>query len=139
MILVRKPPVFFKGQMLLKYNGKNQEFFQKSSLLPIKIFDNDYSISEELVVTNTMYDGTEIKFSMLSSNLFVKKEGEYQLMEGQNFCSFELFKSNDIIVFDGFISYENFFSENFNFKEDFSATIITQPIKSLIDIWEKDK
>ncbi|ESU19168.1 hypothetical protein FCR2A7T_25910 [Flavobacterium cauense R2A-7] len=74
---------------------------------------------------------------MISANLYIKKNGNYSLMEDQSFCDFEMHISDKMLVFDGQISYENTFSEIFNYKEDFTATIITKAENNLIEIWKK--
>ncbi|KGO82205.1 hypothetical protein IP98_00149 [Flavobacterium cauense R2A-7] len=137
MVKILKPPIIFKGQVILRYLGRNQIFIQKRTLIPISIFDYDHAIGEELVISMSMYDGTEIKISMISANLYIKKNGNYSLMEDQSFCDFEMHISDKMLVFDGQISYENTFSEIFNYKEDFTATIITKAENNLIEIWKK--
>jgi hypothetical protein len=42
-----------------------------------------------------------------------------------------------MLVFEGQISYENTFAENFNYREDYTATLITKKVKSLIELWKK--
>jgi len=140
---VNKPPVVFLGYLHLKYRGKNHNFFQKRSLSKIQIIEIDYKLKEELVVSLTTFDGTEIKFSMISSNLYVKTNNEYKLQEvneeqeQQSFCSFELLFTDNLMLFDGFLSYNKNFEGLFSFKEDFEATITVNENHLLLQTWIK--
>lgn len=141
MIKIKKTPRIFEAQMLLKYLGRNSIYNQKRTLTSIKIKEFDTDLGEELVVQHTMFDGTEVLFSIISGNLFLKKEDKIQLTlqeeEIQNFCCFELFNNGNLLVFDGFMSYENTINENFNFKEDFIAIIIMKKSNEVLEIWNK--
>lgn len=140
---VNKPPITFFGHLYLEYNGRNHSFFQEKSFSKINILEIDYKLKEELLVSLTMFDGTEIKFSMISANLYIKTDGEYKLQEvdkeneHQSFCDFELLQSDELMLFDGTISYHKNFEAPFSFIENFNATIIVQSNPLLLKIWKK--
>ena len=140
---VNKPPIPFAGHLYLKYNGSNHNFYQKRSFSKIYILEIDYNLKEELVVALTMFDGTEIKFCMISSNLYIKTDGKYMLqqtddeLEQQSFCCFDLCLTDEFMLFDGTISYHNNFESGFSFREDFNAIITVRNNPKLLEIWEK--
>jgi hypothetical protein len=137
MIKVRKPSSAFNGKVMLRYKGKNQTYFQERRFEKIVIKEIDYALNEELLVEHTMFDQTQIKFSMISANLYIKENEEIILKEDQNFCDFELDYDEKFMVFEGSISYEKHHSENFVYKEDYHTTIILPFSKKLFDIWVK--
>ena len=132
---VNKPPMIYFGHLHIKYQGKNQIFFQEQKLFKIEIIEIDYNLDEELVVSLTTFDGTEVKFSMISSNLYIKENGKYVLQEEQSFCRFDLLLKDKIMLFDGFLSYHKKFEELFSFKEDFEATIVLNENILLLQTW----
>ncbi|MGG7036300.1 MAG: hypothetical protein ACI7YS_14045 [Flavobacterium sp.] len=140
---VNKPPQVFSGHLHLKYRGSNHEFFQRRNFTKTHIIEIDYNLKEELIVGLTMFDGTEIKFSMISSNLYIKTDGKYKLQEmdeeteRQSFCNFELFSTDELMLFDGTISYHKNFEHPFSFVESFQASIILRNNPQLLEIWQK--
>jgi len=88
-----------------------------------------------------MLDMTEVTFSMISNELYIRKNGEYEFFdeeaEIQNFCSFDLYLRDDMMYFVGRIYYENIPPVNYRYKEDFIAIIITKRNEYLLDIWKK--
>lgn len=140
---INKPPFTFFGHLHLEYRGNNYSFCQKSSFTKIKILEIDYNLKEELLVSLTMFDGTEIKFSMISANLYIKTDGEYKLQEvdeenkHKSFCDFELLQSDELMLFDGTISYHKNFEAPFSFIENFNARIIIKNSPKLLEIWKK--
>ena len=132
---INKPPMIYFVHLHLKYRGKNHAFFQERRLFNIEIIEIDYSLNEELVVSLTTFDGTKVKFSMISSNLYIKENGKYTLQQEQSFCRFELFLNDKIMFFDGFLSYHKKFEELFSFKEDFEATIVVNENALLLETW----
>ncbi len=134
---VNRPPDRYCGNLHLKYKGRNNNFFQARKLSQAVIIEIDYNLKEELVVSLTTFDGTEIKFSMISSNLYIKVNGKYELQETQNFCSFQLLLTDKLMLFEGFISYHKNFEGPFSFIEDFEATITVNENPSLLQTWIK--
>ncbi len=134
---VNKPPIVYSGHLHLKYRGINQTFFQQRSLTKVIIIEKEFNSKEELVVFLTTFDGTEIMFSMISSNLYIKENGKYELKDGQNHCHFELLLSDKIMLFNGHIAYDKKFDEQFTYKEDFEATIILYENALLLQTWIK--
>lgn len=132
---VNKPPMIYFGHLHLKYRGINQTFSQQRSLTKVKIIEIDYNLEEELVVSLTTFDGTEVKFSMVSSNLYIKENGKYVLQEEQSFCHFELLITDKIMLFDGFMSYRKIFGELYSFKEDFEVRITINENPLLLQTW----
>ncbi|WP_396177594.1 hypothetical protein [Flavobacterium sp.] len=137
MIKINKPSTLFTAKAILRYKGTNMRHVQEKRFESIKIWEIDYNLREELLVTQTMFDGTEIMFSMISGNLFFKENGYFELKEDQFFCDFCLFYDTDFMVFEGCISYLNALNLNFEYKEDFDTTIILPYNKRLFDIWVK--
>lgn len=137
MIKINIPTRSFKSQALIRYKGTNQIFFQNKSFEKMNIIEIDYNLHESLLIKNTMYDGTELMFSMISSNLFIKENDYYELKDGQNFCDFELFTDKSTMIFEGYISYENQIALGFIYKEFFELTIILPHNDYLYDIWVK--
>ena len=135
MIKINKPSSFFKAKAIYRYRGTNMKHFQEKKFVSIRIKEIDYNLREELLVTQTMCDGTEIMFSMISSNLFVKENGYFEQKEGQYFCDFSLFFDEDFMIFEGSISYINVFNLSFEYKECFDTTIILPFNKKLLDMW----
>ena len=134
---VNKPPIPYFGHLYLRYKGRNYTFFQARSLSKIQILEIDYNLKEELVVSLKMFDGTEIKFSMISSNLYIKVKDKYELQEEQSFCSFQLLLTDKLMLFEGSISYNKNFEGPFSFKEDFEATITVNEDPVLLQTWIK--
>ena len=117
---------------------KNNIFFQERSWSKIEIIGVDHNLKEELVVSLTTFDGTEIKFSMFSSNIYIKVNGKYELQEEeQSFCDFQLLMTDELMLFNGYISYHKNFEGPFSFKEDFAATITVNENPSLLQTWIK--
>lgn len=137
MIKINKIPSFFSAKAIYRYRGTNTRHLQEKRFETIRIKEIDYNLREELLVTQTMCDGTEIMFSMISSNLFIKENGYYELKEEQYFCDFSLFFDEDFMLFEGYVSYINIFNLNFEYKEDFDVTFILPFNKKLLDIWVK--
>lgn len=146
---VNKPPMVFFGHLHLQYKGSNYLFEGKRSFYKINIIDIDYDLKEELVVSLKMYDGTEIKFSMISTHLYMKINGEYELQKGieeqeeqeeeQNFGHFELLFTDEFMLFDGGISYHKKFENTFSFREYFNTTITIRNNPRLLEIWKKQE
>jgi len=134
---VNKPPMLYFGHLHLKYRGRNNNFEQDRSLTKVMVIEKEFNSKEELVVFLTTYDGTEIMFSMISSNLYIKENGKYQLKEDRNYCCFELLLSDKMMLFNGNIAYEKKFGDQFSFKEDFEATIILNENEMLLRTWIK--
>lgn len=105
------------------------------------IIEKDFNSKEELVVFLKTFDGTDIMFSMVSSNLYIKKNGKYKLQdmneeqEQQSFCHFELLLTDKIMLFDGFMSYRKNFGELYSFKEDFEVRITIDQNPRLLQTW----
>lgn len=134
---VNRPPDRYCGHLHLRYKGRNYNFFQERRLSKTVIIEIDYNLKEDLVVSLTTFDGTEIKFSMISSNLYMKVNGKYELQEEQSFCSFQLLLTDKLMLFEGCISYHKNFEGPFSFKEDFEATITVNENPSLLQTWIK--
>ena len=132
---VNKPPMIYFGHLHLKYRGKNHTFFQERSLTKVKIIEIDHNLEEELVVSLTTFDGTEVKFSMASSNLYIKENGKYVLQEEQSFCSLELLLTDKIMLFDGFMSYHKNFEGSFSYTEDYEVRITIDENPLLLQTW----
>jgi len=138
---VNKPPMIYFGHLHLKYRGINQTFSQQRSLTKVMIIEKDFNSKEELVVFLKTFDGTEIMFSMVSSNLYIKENGKYKLQdvneeqETQSFCSFDLLLTDKIMLFDGFMSYRKIFGELYSFKEDFEVRITINENPLLLQTW----
>lgn len=132
---VNKPPMIYFGHLHLKYRGKNHTFFQERRLLKIEIIEIDYNLEEELVVSLTTFDGTEVKFSMASSNLYIKENGKYVLQEEQSYCSLELLLTDKIMLFDGFMSYRKNFEGSFSYTEDYEVRITIDENPLLLQTW----
>ena len=135
MIKTNKPSNIFQAKALFRYKGTNNIHFQEKRFENIRIKEIDYNLTEELLVKKTMFDGTEVMFSMISGNLFIKENGNYELKGGQNFCDFELYNDENLMVFDGSISYLNYVTLNFEYKEYFETIIILPFNKYLMEIW----
>lgn len=135
MVKINKPPRIYGAQMLLKYEGRNKAHEQKKSYTAIKIKEFDENTGEQLVVQHIMFDGTELLFCMISANLYLKKDGTFQLLEGQNYCDFELFINDNLLVFSGEIGSETIFNEDYNFRERFDVTIIMENNEQILDTW----
>ena len=140
---VNKPPMAFRAHLHLEYKGSNNLFFQEMPLHKIMIIDVDYNLKEELIVPLTMYDGTEIKICMISSNLYIKTDGKYKLQqmdeeqEQQSFCHFKLLSTDELMLFDGTISYHKNFEPSFSIIENYKATIFIKSNPTLLEIWKK--
>jgi len=139
MVKIAKPTSTFKAHLHLKYRGMNIPFLHQTSFVKVVILDIDYSIKEELVVAVTLLDGTEVKFSMASNNLYMKVEGKYLLFEGQFYCNFDLKQTDEMFFFDGYLSYENNLNPSFVFKEDYIASIVLNRNERLLAIWNKHR
>ena len=134
---IDKLPSFFSAKAMYRYIGSNMKHCQEKRFQNIRIKDVDYKLKEELLVKQIMFDGTEIMYSMISSNLFFKKNENFEFREENCFCDFCLFYDEDYMVFEGSISYLNAFKPNFEYKEYFNTTIILPFNQKLLDIWVK--
>lgn len=134
---VNKPPMVFFGHLYLKYKGRNSSFFFENRFFKIKIIEIDYDLKEELLVSLTMFDETEIKFSMISANLYIKVNGKYELQETQGFCDFNLLLTDELMLFEGFIFYLKKVIPSLSIREDFDATITLENHPKLLEIWKK--
>ncbi|TBX66145.1 hypothetical protein EZL74_11195 [Flavobacterium silvisoli] len=138
MIKINKPSMVFTTKALLRYTGTNYNYLQEKRFEKMVIIEREYNLREDLIVQHTMFDGTQIMFSMISGKLYIKENGYYELKEGQNFCDFILFWDEKFMVFEGNISYMNNVNDNFKYKEDFKATMILPYDKHLLKIWEEN-
>ena len=130
----------FTTKALLRYTGTNYNYLQEKRFEKMVIIEKEYNLREDLIVQHNMFDGTQIMFSMISGNLYIKENGYYELKDGQNFCNFFLFWDEQVMVFEGNISYMTNVNDNFIYKEDFKTTMILPFNKSLYKIWvENDK
>lgn len=128
----------FTTKALLRYTGTNYNYLQEKRFEKMVIIEREYNLREDLIVQHTMFDGTQIMFSMISGKLYIKENGYYELKEGQNFCDFILFWDEKFMVFEGNISYMNNVNDNFKYKEDFKTTMILPFNKHLLKIWEEN-
>lgn len=138
MIKINKPSMVFTTKALLRYTGTNYNYLQEKRFEKMVIIEKEYNLREDLIVQHTMFDGTQIMFSMISGKLYIKENGYYELKEGQNFCDFILFWDEKFMVFEGNISYMNNVNDNFKYKEDFKTTMILPFNKHLLKIWEEN-
>lgn len=137
MVKINKPSIAFNAKALFRYRGNNYKHLQEKRFENITIKEIDYNLKEELLITKTMFDGTQVMFSMISSNMYLKENGNYKLKEEQNFCDFELYFDENYMVFEGNISYMNYINLDFEYRESFETTIILAFNKKLFDIWVK--
>lgn len=128
----------FTTKALLGYTGTNYNYLQEKRFEKMVIIEKEYNLREDLIVQHTMFDGTQIMFSMISGKLYINENGYYELKEGQNFCDFILFWDEKLMVFEGNISYMNNVNDNFKYKEDFKTTMILPFNKHLLKIWEEN-
>lgn len=140
MIKINKPSIVFITKALLRYTGSNFRHFQENRFEKMDIIEKEYNFREDLIVQHTMFDGTQLMFSMISAKLYIKENGHYELKEGQNFCDFVLYWDEKLMVFEGSVSYINSANDDFEYKEDFKITMILPYNKTLYKIWlENDK
>lgn len=137
MIKINKPSKVFKAKALYRYRGTNTRHFQERRFQDISIIEIDHNLREELLIKQTMFDGTKVMFSMISANIYIEEDGVYRLKEDDNFCDFELHYDENYMIFEGGISYLNSVNLNLDYKEYFDTTLIAAFNKSILDIWVK--
>ena len=137
MTPVKPPTKLFSAHLYLDYKSHNYSFLFDQKLCKITIIDIDDELNEKLVVPVTMFDGTEIKFSMISANLYMKINEKYELQEQHAFCDFVLYTIDEQLFFDGQICYLKNFDAPFSFIERFDAKIILSKNLELLDMWKK--
>lgn len=143
MIKINKPSALFKADLILRYQGSNQQFLFHRNVLPVRIQEIDYGLNEKLVVSCTMPEGKQVKFSMISSEMYFEDKpdmnDEDNQREFQNHCYFDLFLRDNMMYFIGSISYENYFPPAYRYRESYIATIVTAKNERLLKIWEDYK
>lgn len=137
MIKINKPSRVFKAKALFRYKGTNAKYFLEKRFEKIIIFEIDYNLHEELIVKQTMLDGTQIMFSMISNNMYFKENSYYEKKGEDNYCDFQLYYDDNIMVFEGSVSYLNYVNENYEYREYFETNIILPFNKYLFDVWVK--
>lgn len=136
-ISMPKPPeTGFDAYMSLWYLGENHCHVFGKTFPKIHIEEINSDLNEELLIQLRMYDGTEIMISMISANLYIKVNEKYELQE-KDFCDFELFMTDELMVFHGKISYRKNFETEYSFREHYRTSIIIDRNERLLDIWKK--
>lgn len=134
------------GKMIIRYNGKN-ELLKRHPEEMKWIYMHRYKevqpdIDENLVIETTLFDGSNVCFSLSSAilyqNLLVDNKKTWVTSE-RDFADFSLVNiDNEQVVFNGHIVFHKAITPEFTSRESYKILLFFRNSKDLMELLDKN-
>ncbi|WP_291098483.1 MULTISPECIES: hypothetical protein [unclassified Flavobacterium] len=139
-------PLTGHGKMIIRYKGNNELLrFQPCKMRRIYMHREkkiQADVYENLLLETQLFDGTNICFSVKSSNLYYRHhiDGEEIWIHSEpSFVHFTFVNVDDeFVLFDGQITFVKEISRDFIINEDYDIMLIYRKSKDWMDLLEKN-